>query len=111
MALAVIELVVLALTGLAWASTYWSWDPQHYGEPPGPYLEKAAVVPIAALLASVVAGIRRVRSVAVGQAVMVIVVCGFLLGAKAAGERAYEDSYRDACNAGVICDGDPPRTR
>jgi hypothetical protein len=74
-------------------------------------LEKAAVVPITALIAAVVAGIRRVRPVAVGQAVLLIVVCGILFCAKAAGERTYEDSHRHACNAGVICAGDPPPPR
>ncbi|TJZ44508.1 hypothetical protein FCH28_29630 [Streptomyces piniterrae] len=111
-ALAVIELAVLAFIGLSWASTYyWSWDPQHYGDPPGPYLKKAAVVPIFALVAAVVAAVRRVRSVAVGQAVMFVVICGVMLCAGPAGESAYEDSYRNACHAGVICDGDPSNRR
>lgn len=111
MALAVIELTVLAWIIGYWASTYWSWDPQHYGERPGYYLKRAAVVPIVALVATAVASVRRVRTVAVSQAVMFVVICGIMLCFKDAGERAYEDSYRDACHAGVLCDGDRPHAR
>jgi ABC-type transport system involved in cytochrome c biogenesis permease subunit len=107
-ALAVIELATLVLVGLSWWATYWSWDPQHYGDPPGSYLRKALVVAITALVAAVVAAIRRVRAVAIGQVAMFVVICGILLCLKPLGERAYEDSYRDACYAGLGCD-DPHR--
>ncbi len=109
-ALAVIELTALVLIGLSWASTYWSWDPQHYGDPPGPYLKVAAAVPVAALAATLVTGVRRVRTVAISQAVMVLVSCGIMLCAKAVGERTYETSYRNACHAGVLCDDSPRST-
>ncbi|MEU2587048.1 DUF6234 family protein [Streptomyces avermitilis] len=109
--LVVVEMAILALIGLSWAGSYWSWDPQHFGDPPGPYLKKAAVVPVVALVAMVVAGIRRMRTVAVSQAVMLIVVCGTMLCVRAPGERAYEDSYRDACHAGLGCGDDTPPTR
>ncbi|MEV0375026.1 DUF6234 family protein [Streptomyces sp. NPDC050636] len=109
--LAVIELAVLAWIILYWASTYWSWDPQHHGERPDYYLTRALIVPSFALVATVVASIRRVRAVAISQAVMFIALCGIMLCFKDAGERAYEDSYRDACRAGVICDGDSPTAR
>ncbi|MGW7041462.1 DUF6234 family protein [Streptomyces avermitilis] len=110
-ALVVVEMAILALIGLSWAGSYWSWDPQHHGDPPGPYLRKAAVVPIAALVAMVVAGIRRMRTVVVSQAVMFIVICGVMLCVRAPGERAYEDSYRDACHAGMGCGDDSPPMR
>ncbi|MFJ9814054.1 DUF6234 family protein [Streptomyces sp. NPDC101151] len=110
MALAAVELAALVLIWLSWVSSYWSWDPQSYGDPPGPYLQKAAFVPAAALVAAVVAGIRRVRVVAVGQVIMAVVICGILIVAKDAGEHAYETSYRDACHAGVVCDA-PPSAR
>ncbi|MEU9473602.1 DUF6234 family protein [Streptomyces avermitilis] len=110
-ALVVVEMAVLALIGLSWAGSYWSWDPQHYGDPPGPYLKKAAVVPIAALVAMVVAGIRRLRTVAVSQAVMILVICGTMLCVRVPGERVYEDSYRDACHAGMVCGDDSSPTR
>lgn len=107
-ALAAAELAALALVWLSWASSYWSWDPQHYGASPGPYLQKAAFVPAAALLAAVVAGVRRVRAVAITQLVMSVAICGIMIGAKAAGERVYESSYRDACHAGLVCDAPLP---
>ncbi|MFJ9855083.1 DUF6234 family protein [Streptomyces sp. NPDC101150] len=108
-ALAVIELAALVLIWLSWAGTYWSWDPQHYGDRPGPYLKWAAFVPAAALAFAVVAGIRRVRVVAVSQAVMALALCGIVLGAKAPGERVYESSYQSACHAGLGCEtGGPP---
>ncbi|GDY69163.1 hypothetical protein SAV14893_085560 [Streptomyces avermitilis] len=110
-ALVVVEMAILALIGLSWMGSYWSWDPQHHGDPPGPYLKKAAVVPIAALVAMAVAGIRRMRAVAVSQAVMFIVICGTTLCLKAPGERVYEDSYRNACHAGMGCGDDSPTTR
>jgi peptidoglycan biosynthesis protein MviN/MurJ (putative lipid II flippase) len=106
--LAVVESAALVLVLLSWWATYWSWDPQHQGDPPGPYAGKVLAVAIAALVAAVVAGIRRVRAVAVGQAVMVVVACGVLLFLKSAGEHAYERSYRDACHAGLEC-ADPRR--
>jgi hypothetical protein len=102
--LVVVELAALALIWLSWAATYWSWDPQDYGDRPGPYLRKAAFVPAAALLFAVVAGVRRARTVAVSQLVVSVAVCAIMIGAKGAGEQAYESSYRDACRAGVLCD-------
>ncbi|MFD7455890.1 MULTISPECIES: DUF6234 family protein [unclassified Streptomyces] len=102
--LIVVELAVLAVIWLSWAATYWSWDPQSYGDRPGPYLRKAAFVPAAALVLAVVAALRRARTVAISQLVLAAAVCGLILGAKGAGERAYESSYRDACRAGVLCD-------
>jgi hypothetical protein len=107
-ALAVVELTALVAIWLSWASSYWSWDPQHYGDPPGSYLEKAALVPAAAAVVAVVAGIRRLRAVAVSQVVLAIAVCGILLGAKAPWEHFYKSSYQNACRAGMICDGTPP---
>jgi hypothetical protein len=102
--LVVVELLALALVWLSWAGTYWSFDPQDYGAPPGPYLHKALFVPAAALVAAVVAGVRRVYPVAFTQLVMFLVLCGILTGAKAAGERIYESSYRNACT----CNSPPP---
>ncbi|MFB7664056.1 hypothetical protein ACFC1R_08930 [Kitasatospora sp. NPDC056138] len=58
----------------------------------------------AALVAAVVAGIRRVHTVAIGQVVMFIAICAIMPSAKAAGERFYESSYWNACHAGAICD-------
>ncbi|MFE0514514.1 DUF6234 family protein [Streptomyces sp. NPDC058964] len=107
-ALAVVELAVLALIWLSWASSYWSWDPQHYGAPPGPYLQKAVFVPAAALVAAAVAGARGVRTVAISQLVLSVAICGILTGVKARGERAYESSYRDACHSGLVCNAPPP---
>ncbi|MEU1406675.1 DUF6234 family protein [Streptomyces sp. NPDC005728] len=110
-ALAAVELAALTLVWLSWAGSYWSWDPQHYGDPPGPYLQKAALVPVAAVVCAVVAGVRRVRAVAVSQLVMAVAICGVMTGAKAAGERVYESSYRDACHSGLVCDDSPSPAR
>jgi hypothetical protein len=108
-ALVTAELAVLAVIWLSWAATYWSWDPQSYGDRPGPYLRKAAYVPAAALVFAAVAAVRRARTVAISQLVLSVAVCAIVLGAKDAGERAYESSYRDACQAGVRCDVPQPR--
>ncbi|MEV0905629.1 DUF6234 family protein [Streptomyces hokutonensis] len=107
--LAVFELLALGLIWLFWISSYWSaFDAQDYGAPPGPYLQKAMFVAAAALVAAVVAGVRRVPVVAVTQLVMVLAICAALTSAKAAGERIYESSYRDACLSGLACDAPPP---
>ncbi|MFE4703583.1 DUF6234 family protein [Streptomyces sp. NPDC056738] len=103
-ALAVFELLALALIWLSWISSYWSaFGAQDHGAPPGPYLQKAIFVAAAALIAAVVAGVRRIPVVAVTQLVMVLVICGALTSAKTAGERIYESSYRSACLAGSSC--------
>lgn len=103
--LAVFELLALGLIWLSWISSYWSaFDAQDYGAPPGPYLQKAMFVAAAALIASVAAGVRRVPVVAVTQLVVVLAICAALTGAKAAGERIYESSYRNACLSGLACD-------
>ncbi len=109
--LAVVELLALGLIWFFWISSYWStFDAQDYGAPPGPYLQKAMFVAAAALVAAVVAGVRRVPVVAVTQLVMAIAICAALSGAKVAGERIYESSYRDACLSGLACDApSPPR--
>ncbi|MFB7330878.1 DUF6234 family protein [Streptomyces adustus] len=107
-ALAVVEVAALALIWLSWAATYWSFDPQSYGVPPGPYLREAAFVAVAALVASVVGAVRRSHVITITQIVMVVVVCGVLSSAKVAGERAYETSYRDACRSGLGCATTPP---
>ncbi|WP_442813747.1 DUF6234 family protein [Streptomyces sp. NBC_01558] len=108
-ALVVFELLALGLIWLSWIMSYWSaFDPHDPGAPPGPYLQKAMFVGAAALVATVVAGIRRVPVVAVTQIVMLIVICGALTSAKVAGERIYESSYRDACTAGLACDAPSP---
>jgi hypothetical protein len=39
---------------------------------------------------------------------MSVAICGIMIGAKAAGERVYESSYRDACHAGLVCDAPVP---
>ncbi|MFD9124203.1 hypothetical protein [Kitasatospora sp. NPDC059571] len=103
------ELAALALIGLAWAASYLSWDPQSYGDPPGPYLRKAAVAAACAVVAAVVAAVRRVRAVAVGQAVTVALIGLLMAGAYSVGENTYRNSYRDACHAGLGCaDADRP---
>lgn len=109
--LAVFELLALGLIWLSWMSSYWSaFDAQDYGARPGPYLQKAVFVAAAALIAAVVAGVRRVPVVAVTQLAVVLAICAALTGAKAAGERVYESSYRDACLSGLACDTpSPPR--
>jgi hypothetical protein len=109
--LAVLELLALGLIWFFWISSYWSaFDAQDYGAPPGPYLQKALFVAAAALVAAVVAGVRRVPVVAVTQLVMVLAMCAALTGAKVAGERIYESSYRNACLSGLACDApSPPR--
>ncbi|MGK5728930.1 DUF6234 family protein [Streptomyces sp. URMC 124] len=109
--LTVIELAALVCIGVCWASTYWSWDPQHYGEPPGPYAKAAWAVPVAAVIAAVIASIRRVWLVAIGQAVMAVVLYSIVSTAVPAGERTYEDSYRKACHAGMICHSELPPAR
>ncbi len=107
--LAVMELLALGLIWFFWISSYWStFDAQDYGAPPGPYLHKAMFVAAAALIAAVVAGIRRIPVIAVTQLVMVIAICAALTGAKAAGERIYDSSYRDACLSGLACDSPSP---
>ncbi|MER5886152.1 DUF6234 family protein [Streptomyces sp. NPDC001941] len=105
-ALAAVELLALALIALSWAASYWSWDPQSYGDPPGPYLRKAVFVVAAAVLAAVVAGVRRARTAAVSQLVLALALCGVLVAVKAPAEHVYESSYRDACFAGLGC-GEP----
>lgn len=109
--LAVFELLALGLIWLFWISSYWSsFGDQAYGAPPGPYLQKAVFVAAAALIAAVVAGVRRVPVVAVTQLVMVLAICAGLTSAKTAGERIYDSSYRDACLSGLACDTpSPPR--
>ncbi|WP_392965950.1 DUF6234 family protein [Streptomyces sp. LN245] len=107
--LAVFELLALGLIWLSWILSYWSaFDAQDYGAPPGPYLQKAMFVAAAALVAAVVAGVRRVPVVAITQLVMTLVICAALTGAKVAGERIYESSYRNACLSGLACDAPPP---
>lgn len=108
-ALAAFELLALALIWLSWILTYWlAIDPQTPGAPPGPYLQKAMFVAAAALIAAVVAGVRRVRVVAITQLVMVLVICAALASAKVAGERIYESSTRGACLSGPACDAPSP---
>ncbi|WP_405947823.1 DUF6234 family protein [Streptomyces prunicolor] len=109
--LAVLELLALGLIWFFWIASYWSsFGDQAYGAPPGPYLQKALFVAAAALVAAVVAGVRRVPVVAVTQLVMVLVICAALTSAKTAGERIYDTSYRNACLSGLDCDApSPPR--
>ncbi|MEV4438512.1 DUF6234 family protein [Streptomyces sp. NPDC049577] len=107
-ALTVIELTVLVYIGVCWASSYWSLDAQQYGDPPGPYVKAAWAVPVAAVIAAGIASIRRVWAVAIGQAVMAIVLYGIVSDAQSAAERVYEDSYRKACYAGLMCAGGLP---
>ncbi|MGQ4434038.1 DUF6234 family protein [Streptomyces sp. SAS_260] len=109
--LAVLELWALGLIWFFWAASYWSsFGDQAYGAPPGPYLQKALFVAAAALVAAVVAGVRRIPVVAVTQVVAALAICAALTSAKTAGERIYESSYRNACLSGLACDTpSPPR--
>ncbi|WP_329557429.1 DUF6234 family protein [Streptomyces sp. NBC_00696] len=109
--LAVLELLALGLIWFFWIASYWSsFGDQAYGAPPGPYLQKAMFVAAAALVAAVAAGVRRVPVVALTQLVMVLAMCAALTSAKAAGERIYDSSYRNACLSGLACDApSPPR--
>jgi hypothetical protein len=51
-----------------------------------------------------------VHAVAVTRFVTALAVCGAPAGAKVAGERIYESSYRNACvsGPGLACDTPPP---
>jgi hypothetical protein len=108
-ALAVAEVAALAVIWLSWLASYWSWDPQEHGAPPGAYLRASAYVLDAALVAAVAAAIARLPKIAVSQLLLAVAFLGALSGAKSLGESTYESSYRQACHAGLVCDAPPPR--
>lgn len=101
LALAAAELTALAWIFLSWASSYFSWDPQHIGDPVGPYVENAGVVAVSAAVAAVVAAVRRARAMVWSQVVVVGLTVAVMVGATAAGKNINEEERREACHAGL----------